>query len=39
MPVRLIGDAVELKSSMKSFVYVEPAFPPPPYNWEITSPD
>jgi hypothetical protein len=36
-PATVTGAAVELNSSTKSFLYVAPEFPPPPYTWEITT--
>src|SRR5947199_1482489 len=36
-PARLTGLEVGLKSSMKSFLKVAPAFPPPPYTWLMTT--
>src|SRR5258708_31013347 len=36
-PARLAGEALRLKSSMKSFLYLEPLLPPPPYTWLITT--
>src|SRR4051812_24356964 len=36
-PAKLTGEALRLYSSMKSFLNVEPALPPPPYTWLITT--
>src|SRR5690242_15894765 len=37
-PARLTTDGPALCSSMKSFLYVAPEFPPPPYTWLMTTP-
>jgi hypothetical protein len=37
-PVTLTELLLALKSSMKSFLKVDPAFPPPPYTWLTTTP-
>src|SRR5438270_11016838 len=36
-PARLTGDALRLYSSTKSFLYVDPELPPPPYIWLTTT--
>src|SRR5438270_1899851 len=36
-PDMFTGDAVGLKSSMKSLVNVAPELPPPPYSWLMTT--
>jgi hypothetical protein len=36
-PATVTGAAVGLNSSTKSFLYVAPEFPPPPYTCEITT--
>ena len=35
-PSTTIGELLWLNSSTKSFLYVAPEFPPPPYTWLIT---
>jgi hypothetical protein len=36
-PVRSTVAEPRLNSSMKSFLKVDPAFPPPPYTWLTTT--
>ena len=36
-PARGTGTLPRLWSSMKSFLYVAPALPPPPYTWLMTT--